>query len=52
MLETREAKEGIWQEGDAIYYHEGVAGPDYCVLRFTTTKGRFYHNFKSEDFDI
>ena len=31
-------------------YHEGVADPDYCVLRFTATKGRFYHNFQSEDF--
>lgn len=52
VLETVEAKERIWQEGDTMYYHEGVTDPDYCVLKFTATKGRFYSNFKSEDFMI
>lgn len=52
VLETADAKERIWREGDTMYYREGVADPDYCVLRFTATKGRFYSNFKSEDFNI
>lgn len=52
VLETAEAKERIWRTGDTMYYHEGVTDPDYCVLRFTATKGRYYSNFKSEDFDI
>lgn len=52
VLETAEAKERIWGTGDTMYYHEGVTDPDYCVLRFTATKGRYYSNFKSEDFDI
>lgn len=52
VLETAEAKERIWRKGDTMYYREGVTDPDYCVLRFTATKGRFYSNFKSEDFDI
>ena len=52
VLETDEAKERIWRTGDTMYYHEGVTDPDYCVLRFTATKGRYYSNFKSEDFDI
>lgn len=52
VLETADAKERIWQEGDTMYYHEGVTDPDYCVLRFTAAKGRFYSNFKSEDFNI
>lgn len=52
VLETAEAKEQIWRTGDTMYYHEGVTDPDYCVLRFTATKGRYYSNFKSEDFDI
>ncbi|MFA9379411.1 MAG: pyridoxamine 5'-phosphate oxidase family protein [Lachnotalea sp.] len=52
VLETAEAKERIWQEGDTMYYHEGVTDPDYCVLRFTAMKGRLYSNFKSEDFNI
>lgn len=52
VLETPEEKERIWQAGDTMYYPEGVTDPDYCVLRFTATKGRFYSNFKSEDFSI
>lgn len=45
-------KEEIWREGDALYYPGGVADPDYCVLKFTASKGRRYSNFKSEDFEI
>jgi len=52
VLETADAKERIWQRGDTMYYHKGVTDPDYCVLRFTAIKGRFYSNFKSEDFNI
>jgi general stress protein 26 len=52
VIETPEAKERIWRDGDTKYYPEGVTDPDYCVLRFTTTKGRYYSNFKSEDFVI
>lgn len=52
VLETVEAKERIWQEGDTVYYGEGVTDPDYCVLKFTATKGRYYSNFKSEDFEV
>ena len=52
VLETTEAKERIWREGDEMYYPEGVTDPDYCVLKFTATKGRFYSDFHSDDFDI
>lgn len=52
VLETQEAKERIWQKGDTLYYKEGVTDPDYCVLKFTAVKGRYYSNFKSEDFEI
>lgn len=52
VLETNEAKERIWQDGDVKYYKEGVTDPDYCVLKFTAAKGRYYSNFKSEDFEI
>jgi len=31
---------------------EKVSAPDYCVLRFTSEKGRYYSDFKSEDFEI
>ena len=52
VLETAEAKERIWKTGDIMYYHGGVTDPDYCVLKFTAIKGRYYSNFKSEDFTV
>ena len=52
VLETTEATEMIWQTGDEMFYKEGVLDPDYCVLKFTAYKGRYYSNFKSENFDI
>ena len=52
VLETAEAKERIWRDGDTMYYKHGVTDPDYCVLKFTAVKGRYYSNFNSEDFII
>jgi general stress protein 26 len=52
VLEDAESKEMIWQDGDTIYYSKGVTDPDYCVLRFTAVTGRYYANFKSEDFKV
>lgn len=52
VLESSEAKERIWRKGDTMYYKGGVTDPDYCVLKFTAFKGRYYSNFKSEDFEI
>ena len=47
-----ENKEMIWREGDTMYYPLGVTDPDYCVLKFAATGGRYYSNFKSETFEI
>lgn len=52
VLTDNASKEMIWQEGDTMYYKEGVTDPDYCVLKFTATSGRYYSNFKSEDFNV
>lgn len=52
VLEDDESKEKIWRDGDTLYYAEGVHDPNYCVLKFTALKGRYYSNFKSEDFEI
>ena len=52
VLETPEAKERLWRQGDQLYYKQGVNDPDYCVLRFNAVKGRYYHNFQSEDFEV
>lgn len=52
VLEDSIYKEMIWREGDTMYYPQGVTDPDYCVLRFTATQGRFYSSFSSENFNI
>lgn len=52
VLTDPESKEMIWQEGDTMYYKEGVTDPDYCVLKFTAVSGRYYSNFNSENFAI
>lgn len=52
VLEDAAFKELIWREGDEVYYPEGVADPDYCVLRFTADRGRYYTNFSSQDFAV
>ena len=52
VLTDSVSKEKVWREGDTMYYKEGVADPDYCVLRFTAVSGRYYSNFSSQDFDI
>lgn len=52
VLEDQESKRQIWLEGDTMYYPLGVDDSDYCVLKFTAIKGRYYSNFHSEDFTI
>lgn len=52
VLEDAESREMVWREGDTMYYPGGVTDPDYCVLKFTATSGRYYSNFHSEDFEV
>ena len=52
VLEDAESKAMIWRDGDTMFYPQGVTDPDYCVLKFTAEKGRYYHNFKSEEFEV
>lgn len=52
VLEDSHHKELLWREGDTMYYPLGVTDPDYCVLRFTAKRGRFYSHFSSETFDV
>ncbi|MCL1910275.1 MAG: pyridoxamine 5'-phosphate oxidase family protein [Kiritimatiellaeota bacterium] len=44
-------KELLWREGFDRYYPKGVADGDYCVLKFTAEKGKYYPG-SSETFDI
>jgi general stress protein 26 len=50
ILEDAQSKEMIWKDGDEMYYPQGITDPDYCVLKFSAQNGRYYSNFKSEDF--
>lgn len=52
VLQDKKTKEMIWRDGDEVYYPKGVTDTDYCVLKFTAKNGRYYNNFKSEDFEI
>jgi general stress protein 26 len=52
VLTDPTSKALIWQDGDTMYYPGGVTDPDYCVLKFTAQQGRYYANFKSEDFAV
>lgn len=52
VLTDSDSKKMIWRDGDETYYKEGMTDEDYCVLKFTTEKGRWYSSFKSGDFKI
>lgn len=52
VLLDQETKNALWKRGDTIFYKEGVTDPDYCVLKFTATSGRYYCDLKTENFDI
>ena len=35
-------KQLIWRPGDKMFYKQGVADPDYCVLKFKCLKAEYY----------
>ena len=52
VLTDQETKNMIWKKGDTMFYKKGVTDPDYCVLKFTATSGRYYCDLKTESFDV
>ncbi|MCO7125246.1 pyridoxamine 5'-phosphate oxidase family protein [Sporolactobacillus shoreicorticis] len=52
VLTDEKSKELIWRNGDEKYYPLGVTDPDYCVLKFTGKRGRYYSKFISSEFTI
>ena len=52
ILEDAATKERIWRDGDEEYYSKGVTDPDYCVIKITVQKVRYYSNFQSTDFAV
>ncbi len=52
ILQDKESKAKFWKNGYEKYYPLGVNDPDYSVLRFTATKGNYYHHLCNIDFNI
>ena len=52
VLQDDKTKQEIWRTGDTMFYKQGVTDPDYCVLKFTAIKGRYYCDLKTQSFDI
>ena len=52
VLTDQKSKKMIWKRGDTLFYKGGVTDPDYCVLKFTAEKGRYYCDLKTESFDV
>jgi len=52
VVTDQETKNLLWQAGDSKYYTQGVADPDYCVLKFTAMSGRYYKDLHSEEVEI
>ena len=50
VLTDAKSKEMIWRKGDTQYYPGGVTDPNYCVLKFTATDGRFYSDYYPRSF--
>ncbi|MDR1172610.1 MAG: pyridoxamine 5'-phosphate oxidase family protein [Bacteroidales bacterium] len=51
-LEDHAMKREMWRFGDQMFYSQGVTDPDYCILKFTATQGRYYCDLRTESFDI
>jgi general stress protein 26 len=48
-----DTKKLIWKNNyKSAYKNGGINDPDYCVLKFTAKKGRYYYWFKTETFEI
>lgn len=52
VLTDQKTKNDIWRKGDTLFYKQGVTDPDYCVLKFTATKGRYYCDLETESFEV
>jgi general stress protein 26 len=51
VLTDQNIKSELWRPGDRIFYKKGVTAPDYCVLKFSASKGRYYCDLKTETID-
>lgn len=52
ILQDRESKKMLWNDGCEIYYPLGIDDPDYTVLSFTAECGNYYRHLKNVTFDL
>jgi len=52
VVDNIEVKKEIWKDEFSMYYQGGMDGGDFIILKFTAETGRYYSNFKSENFEI
>ncbi|MCL2447174.1 MAG: pyridoxamine 5'-phosphate oxidase family protein [Oscillospiraceae bacterium] len=53
VVKDMAVKERFWQEKfKAAYEQKSFIDPDFCVLKFTPTAGRYYANFTPQDFTL
>jgi len=52
VLDDKKTKKEIWKDEFEVYYKRGRDGGDFIILKFTVESGRFYSNFRSEDFEV
>jgi len=52
VLDDKKIKKAIWKDEFEMYYKGGMNGGDFIIIKFTAESGRYYSNFKSEDFEI
>ena len=48
----QQLKNNLWRDGDNIYYQLGPTDPDYCVMLFTASNGRWYEDLGKHDFIV
>jgi general stress protein 26 len=52
VVDDKDTKKEIWKDEFSMYYQGGEDGGDFIILKFTAETGRYYSNFRSENFEI
>jgi general stress protein 26 len=52
ILQDEESRRRLWHPGDEQYYLQGMADPDYTILRFSAEWGNYYHALSNVTFKI
>lgn len=52
VIVASEIKEDFWKPENEGYFVNGKKDPNFCVLKFTIDKGRYFSNEKVDDFEV